>query len=111
MTGNQNSGLTANHKKLVINTDVLYEESFVVTSYRRSTRLRNLLNDVVPATIWRWARGRRSPVTGKMCYLEVAFNEGSRLVTSVEAYRRFLERMNGTLPPNSPPKDDESPGA
>lgn len=49
-------------------------------------------------TILRYtSRGTYSPVTRKWVKLEVAYDANGSLVTSVEAWRRFQERISGVV--------------
>ena len=49
-------------------------------------------------TILRYtSRGTLSPVTRKWVKLEVAYDANGSLVTSVEAWRRFQERVSGVV--------------
>jgi hypothetical protein len=43
------------------------------------------------------SRGTLSPVTRKWVKLEVAYDANGSLVTSVEAWRRFQERVSGVV--------------
>jgi hypothetical protein len=44
-----------------------------------------------------WQNGLTSPITGERVHLECIY-EGKDLVTSREAVRRFLQKLNGDAP-------------
>lgn len=44
------------------------------------------------------SRGTFSPVTRKRIQLECVYDANGQLMTSVEAWRRFQERINGAIP-------------
>ena len=82
-----------------INTDILFEDFFLISTVRKHELAHRIMGEPMPITLRRWARrGKKSPITKEIIYLEVAVStEG--LVTSLEACRRFLERLNGVLAP------------
>lgn len=90
--------------KLWVNTDVLYEDSFPISqflSFKRGNPIyEKLFGKFVGYYKIRnmYAEGRVSPVHGHLVKLEVAFDSSARLITSVEAFRRFVERLNGSIP-------------
>jgi hypothetical protein len=75
----------------------MYEDCFAIAGYRRNSRYRELFGGIDPANVHRMVKGKPSPVTGEKVYLEVAYDQAARLCTSVEAYRRYIERLNGKL--------------
>jgi hypothetical protein len=89
--------------KFCINTDVLYEDSFSIgqlTKARKSDPIYEKLGKYYGYITIRnmYAEGRVSLIHGHLVKLEVAFDQSNRLMTSVQAFRRFIERMNGSIP-------------
>ena len=96
----------SNVESLNINTDVLYETCFPLRRFQemKARLLREGTSPYLPLIrdirsyymLQRMYLGLRiSPVTGKPVKLEVSFNERGSLVSSLEAIRRWIERLNG----------------
>lgn len=81
-----------------LNTDVLYETTFALTEVKQNPIAYEMMGEPMPLTLRRLAKtGRKSPVTGNTVRLEVALGASGKLCTSLQACRRFLERLNGML--------------
>ena len=85
------------HDRYLINTDVFCEDWFPIASPRTNPRFRVLLPDLNAPALKKMTTGKKSPVTGEMVRLEVAIGHNSRIVSSIQAYRRFIDRFNGVL--------------
>lgn len=83
---------------LVLTTDVLYEDWFPITEVKKNPEAYRMLGEPSPIKVRRLAqKGIMSPITKKRVRLEVAVGSAGQLCTSVQACRRYLERMNGML--------------
>jgi uncharacterized protein YifE (UPF0438 family) len=74
-----------------LNTDLIYEESMGVPEAARAFRHGQ-------TSIRRYITlGVRSPVTGERVYLEACYGPAKEMRTSIQAWRRFQERINGAV--------------
>jgi hypothetical protein len=74
-----------------LNTDIIYEDSLGVPEAARAFRH-------CQASVRRYIRnGVRSPVTRERVYLEACYGPAGEMRTSMNAWRRFQERINGAL--------------
>ena len=81
-----------------LNTDVLYEKSFPLTEVKKQEDVFSMMGEPMPVTLRRLSKkGRLSPITGQYVRLEVAVGATGQLYPSVQACRRFIERLNGKL--------------
>ena len=108
----EQSGGRSDYSRLCINTDILYENHFPIAKYNQF-RKRNpsfaefFGDDCSYFALQRMYSGQASPVHGRIVQLEVALNHSHRLETSFEAFRRYIERINGQIPlygEKTPPK-------
>lgn len=74
-----------------VSTQLLYEKVFPIGEAKRHV-------GVTDHTVRRLIdRGRISRVTGDLVQLECCYLQSNQLATSIEAYRRFLEKLNGAV--------------
>lgn len=113
------NGTTYRRTPLLLNANVLRETTFEFREISKSTcrpEIRAVIPDPVSVdTLKRKARGVRSCVTGETVYLEVAYNNRQVMVSSTEAWMRFVDRLNGAIPNRgptfTPPAAKETPDA
>lgn len=87
-------------ERLWLNTDVLYEDWFTIADIERNQEAKSLLNNINERTLRRLVNfGRKSPACKVPVKLEVAFGSSGQLCSSLQACRRFYERLNGFLDP------------
>jgi hypothetical protein len=91
MTNPKNHKHESEKNGRLINPQLVYEATFPVCDSRRRV-------DTSPRTVRRLIdEGRRSLATGQFVKLECCQLPTGQLATSVQAFNRFKERLNGAV--------------